>query len=98
LEFERELSPFSDMKPEEIGTRAIGDTWHFWMDLKGAITNKSVEAMLGACITGENAAIRNYKAVLEDENIPEDLKGILGRQLEEIEIACENLTQIKENL
>ena len=74
LEFENELRSFSDVNPEELGTRMQGDIWHFWMDLKGAITNKSTESMLGACITGENAAIRNYNDVLDDEDLPDDLR------------------------
>jgi uncharacterized protein (TIGR02284 family) len=98
VEFERELRPFADVPPEEAGTRMVGDVWHFWMDLKGAISNKSTEAMLGACITGERAAIRNYNDVLDDEELPSDLREILTRQFEQIEVACENLVQIKESL
>ena len=97
-QFENELKPFAEINPEEAGTRMLGDIWHFWMDLKGAVTNKSTEAILGACITGEKAAIRNYNDVLDDEDMPSDLSEILSRQLGEIEVACENLIQIKENL
>jgi uncharacterized protein (TIGR02284 family) len=96
--FEEELKPFAEINPEEAGTRVIGDVWHFWMDLKGAITRKGTEAMLGACITGEKAAVRNYEEVLADESLPSDLRSILQRQLEDINAACENLVQLKSNL
>jgi uncharacterized protein (TIGR02284 family) len=96
-QFEMELQPFAEINIDEIGTRLVGDVWHFWMDLKGAITNKSITAIIGACITGEEAAIRNYEEILDDENLPNELREILGRQLEDIKVACENLIQIKEN-
>lgn len=97
-QFENELRPFADMSPEEAGTRAVGDAWHFWMDIKGAITNKSTTGMIGACITGESAAINNYSEVLNDESLPSDLRNILESQLEDIKVAHETLVQLKESL
>lgn len=98
IDFENELRPFSDVSPEEAGTRVIGDIWHYWMDLKSALSSNTTESMIGACITGEKAAIRNYNDVLDDEDLPDDLREILSRQLELIEVACENLEQIRDNL
>lgn len=96
-QFEMELQPYAEINIDDIGTRFVADVWHLWMDLKGAISNKSLTAMIGACITGEAAAIRNYIEVLNDENLPDELRGILTKQLEDIRVACENLIQIKEN-
>lgn len=89
--FERELLPFSDeISAKDIGTRTIGDAWRVWMDLKAAVTKGGKEAMLGACITGEDAAIRNYQDAIE-EDLPLDLKDILRKQLAEIKAVKEIL-------
>jgi uncharacterized protein (TIGR02284 family) len=94
----KELMPFSDeTNPEEIGTRFIGDTFKMWMDLKAAVTNGGKEAMLGACVTGEMAAIRSYENNLE-ENLPMELRNVIVRQLGEIKSAYENIKSKKEAL
>lgn len=89
--FEEELMPFSDFSDaEEAGTRPQSDTFRLWMDIKSAITAGSSTAMVNACITGEEAAIRNYEATLEDDLTPE-VRTIVSRQLAEIKAACESL-------
>lgn len=97
-QFQQELKPYAEIDPSEAGTRVIGDVWHFWMDMKGALTNKSTNAMLGACITGELAAIKNYTEVLKDENLPDALRMALERQVDDIRVAHENLVQLKMTL
>lgn len=90
--FEEELLPFSDYSSaEEAGTRVMGDTWRVWMDMKAALTDGGREAMVNACITGEENAIGNYEDELS-EDLPSDLRSILERQLAEIKSA---LTHIK---
>ncbi|HEY8399772.1 MAG TPA: PA2169 family four-helix-bundle protein [Cytophagaceae bacterium] len=93
--FEKELLPFSDeISAKDLGTRKVGDAWRVWMDIKSAITQGGRVGMLNACITGESAAIRNYKKAF-DEDLPRDLKDILRRQLAEIENAQKTLEQRK---
>jgi uncharacterized protein (TIGR02284 family) len=93
--FQSELIPFSDKTSgKEAGTRVIADTWRVWMDMKAALTNGSRESIVNACITGEEAAIRNYEDTLEDD-LPFDLRNIVERQLSEIKSALEHIKTYK---
>ena len=94
--FEQELAPFSDRTPEEVGTRAKGDLWRFWMDIKDALTSDSDEAMLKASINGEEAAIDQYQDVLEDRDLPTNLRARLDQQLVEIRAAHGNLVRLRD--
>lgn len=94
-DFENELRSYSDKTPEEAGTRLKGDTWHFWMDIKSAVSSDKDETMLEACIRGEKAAIDKYEDVLEDEELPTDLRTILRRQLAEIRTSHESLQRLE---
>lgn len=94
--FEHELAPYSDRTPEEAGTRTKGDLWRFWMDIKDALTADSDEAMLKASITGEEAAIDQYQDVLEDQDLPTDLRVRLDKQLIEIRAAHGNLVRLRD--
>ncbi|WMJ73569.1 PA2169 family four-helix-bundle protein [Cytophagaceae bacterium ABcell3] len=97
-DFVKELMPYSDeINPEEIGTRTIGDAWKIWIDLKASITKGGREAILGACITGEQAAIRAYEDNLE-ENLPMELRNIIVKQLGELRSALGNIKAKKEAL
>lgn len=94
--FENELRPFSDRSPEQAGTRMQGDLWHFWMDIKGALTSDSDESMIKACIGGEEAAIDKYREVLNDDDLPINLRSKISEQLTEIRAAHGNLSRLKE--
>jgi uncharacterized protein (TIGR02284 family) len=96
--FASELAKHSNEKnPSNISTRPIGDAWRLWMDMKAAITNGGTEAMLGACETGENAAIRNYEKAME-EDLPLGVKNIVIKQLAEIKLALNEIKRLKSEL
>ncbi len=83
--FSQELLHFTDKNTaKEIGTRFIADSWRVWMDIKSALTNRSEKAILEACIAVEEVAIRNYKEVLEDNNLTNDIRNIVEKQLSKI--------------
>jgi uncharacterized protein (TIGR02284 family) len=96
--FVTELAKYSDVKnPATISTRPIGDAWRLWMDMKAAITNGSNEAMLGACETGEKAAIRNYEEAMQ-EDLPLGVKNIVVKELAEIKLALNEIQKLKSDL
>ncbi|MFN3402852.1 MAG: PA2169 family four-helix-bundle protein [Cytophagaceae bacterium] len=93
-DFQKELMPYSSISPEEAGTRVQGDAWRFWMDMKAALTTSETKAMVNASITGEEAAIKNYEEILDDD-IPVELRNILNKQLVEIKSAYNKLKSYK---
>lgn len=76
----------------EKGGDSIGSFHRVWMDLKATFTGGDTVAIVNACITGEEAAIKEYKLVLNDPLVSESMKQPVGEQLHGIENA---LTCIK---
>lgn len=50
-----------------------------WMDVKSAVSSDEEEAILGACTTGEKAAVKEYDDLL-DENIPTNIREVIQVQ------------------
>ncbi|MBS9464276.1 PA2169 family four-helix-bundle protein [Flagellimonas sp. 389] len=61
-----------------------GTAHRTWMDVKSLFSSDNDEAMLEAAITGEKAAVDEYKEIL-DEPLPMEAKEVLQRQLSRIE-------------
>lgn len=64
-----------------------------WMDIKAMINSDNNESILEECVRGEEAALKNYREVLETPELPDSTKAILHDHLGKIE---ESLYQIKE--
>jgi uncharacterized protein (TIGR02284 family) len=76
---------------EDNGGDMKGKMHRVWMDVKSAFTSGDVDAIINACITGEEAAVKEYKLVLNDSLIPESCKPLIGEQLNGIEQALTNI-------
>jgi len=68
------------------GGDSKGSLHRAWIGLKAAFTSDD-KSIINACITGEEAAIEEYKMVLDDTSILESCKPIIGKQLNGIEHA-----------
>lgn len=71
----------------------LGAIHRTWIDIKEALTDKSESALLGAVVTGENAALEKYDGVIKDNQLHEDHLNLLTSQrngiaeaLKEIEV------------
>lgn len=76
---------------EEEGGNSKGTMHRVWIDLKAIFTSGDTDAISNACITGEEAAIKEYKLVLDDAEIPESCKPLIGAQLSGIEEALASI-------
>jgi len=74
------------------GGGPLGALHRTWIDIKSAFTGSDTEAIIGACITGEEAAIEKYKMALEENNLEHDQIYIVSKQLNSIQ---NTLSQIK---
>jgi uncharacterized protein (TIGR02284 family) len=63
------------------GGDAKGSLHRIWMDFKAIFTAGNTEAIINACITGEEAAIKEYQLVLDDDVIPQHMRVVIGEQL-----------------
>jgi uncharacterized protein (TIGR02284 family) len=64
----------------------LGQVHRGWMNLKAAVSGKSEASIIAECERGEDAALRNYENVLE-ENLPSDLLAKVEMYYAEIRFA-----------
>ena len=102
LEYARERSLFIVELQNQInklgkstdtsGGGPLGALHRTWIDIKSAFTGGDTEAIINACITGEEAAVEKYKMALEDNHLEHDQIYIVSKQLNSIQ---NTLSQIK---
>ncbi len=71
---------------EGHGGDTTGSLHRVWIGLKAAFTSVD-DSIINACITGEEAAIKEYKLVLNDPLVNESCKPLIGGHLNGIERA-----------
>jgi uncharacterized protein (TIGR02284 family) len=92
--YSAERAEFCDQLKSEI-IRLGGDADHrgnpltainrAWIDVKKALSSRDNKAVLGACITGERAAIKAYSRVLQNNQLPAETRALLNQQRRSIE-------------
>jgi len=75
---------------EGRGGDAKGSLHRVWIGLKASLTSGD-DAIINACITGEEAAIKEYELVINDTSIPESCKPLIKEQLYGIEQALASI-------
>lgn len=66
-----------------------------WMDVKSAFTSGDREAIINACITGEESALDEYEEALEDEEMTAEAKDVIERHYRGIQQALETIKAFK---
>ncbi|OIV41930.1 ferritin-like domain-containing protein [Flavobacterium johnsoniae] len=102
LEYARERALFIVELQDEInklgkstdtsGGGPLGALHRTWIDIKSSFTGGDTEAIINACVTGEEAAIEKYKSALEDNNLEYSQASVVSKQLNSIQ---NTLSQIK---
>ena len=63
------------------GGGALGAIHRFWIDIKSSFTSGDTDAIVNACITGEEAAVEKYESALKTEEITATQSAIISKQL-----------------
>jgi uncharacterized protein (TIGR02284 family) len=102
LEYARERALFIVELQDEInklgkstdtsGGGPLGALHRTWIDIKSSFTGGDTEAIINACVTGEEAAIEKYKMALEENDLEHNQVSIISKQLNSIQ---NTLSQIK---
>ncbi|QSB26650.1 PA2169 family four-helix-bundle protein [Flavobacterium sp. CLA17] len=102
LEYARERALFIVEIQDEInklgkstdtaGGGPLGAIHRAWIDIKSSFTSGDTEAIINACVTGEEAAIDKYKSALAKNELEATQIAIVSKQLNSIE---NTLTKIK---
>lgn len=107
LSYCAERAQFSSALRQEIinaggdpdkGGGPLGAIHRAWIDVKAAISTKEDKAVLGACITGEKAALHAYNEVLEESYSPGTLRELLLEQRYSIEEALNKVEALHESV
>ncbi|MFB9108753.1 ferritin-like domain-containing protein [Flavobacterium gyeonganense] len=95
LEFARERALFIVELQDEInklgkstdtsGGGPLGALHRTWIDIKSSFTGGDTEAIINACVTGEEAAIEKYKKALEENHLEYNQVNIVSKQLNSIQ-------------
>jgi uncharacterized protein (TIGR02284 family) len=71
----------------------LGALHRRWMDVRFGIAGNNSEAILKECLRGDKAAISRYKEVIKSD-LPEQIKNVINRQLEEISESYEIISRL----
>jgi len=63
------------------GGGVLGSLHRAWIDIKSTFTSGDTEAIVNACITGEEAAIEKYESALKKEEIQPTQSALISKQL-----------------
>ena len=80
----------------ETGGGPLGALHRTWMDIKSAISSGNREAVLNACITGEEAAVKAYSDAVNKDNVPTTAKQVITEQLSGIKFALNSIRSLAE--
>ena len=85
-ELERDAQTLGEQHPR-VQSTAAGAAHRAWMKVRDAITPRDDHKLLAECERGEDIAVHEYRAALEDEMFPASTKDLVSRQYAEI-CAC----------
>lgn len=66
------------------GGGALGAIHRAWIDIKSTFTSGDTEAIINACITGEESAVEKYEDALKLEEMEQNQIAIVSKQLNSI--------------
>lgn len=75
----------------ETGTSLKGDAHRTWMSIKDTFTSNDEENILEEVKRGEKTAVQEYQEVILDTTLPPTTKGILTKQVSNIESTLKNV-------
>ncbi|MDB6120908.1 MAG: hypothetical protein JWO08_4689 [Verrucomicrobiaceae bacterium] len=86
-------------EPEpETGGSVAGALHRGWIDLKSAVSTQDSHAILAECERGEDSAVAGYRAVLDDPDLPADLRATVEKQFMGIKAAHDRVKALRDSL
>ncbi len=82
--------------PSSIDQFTLSLLHRTWMDLKSSFKFGKKEAIIHACIQGEETAIKNYTKAIEQIDEDNELREILERQLNEMNCVLNTIKEYSE--
>ena len=73
------------------GGGPLGALHRAWIDIKSSFTSGDTEAIVNACVTGEEAAVEKYKMALEKNQLDGSQIAIVSKQLNSIQSTLDRI-------
>jgi len=73
------------------GGGPLGALHRAWIDIKSSFTSGDTEAIVNACVTGEEAAVEKYKMALEKNELDGSQTAIVSKQLNSIQSTLDRI-------
>ncbi|MEJ8844085.1 PA2169 family four-helix-bundle protein [Lacibacter sp. H375] len=94
-QFISELQPYLD-EPDE-STTVRGKLYRAWMDVKNTLSTDDRKSVLSSCEFGEDAALRAYSTVLEeDSELDADIRFMLQTQMRTIKDSHDRIKHLRD--
>lgn len=95
VELQDEINKLGKSTETEGGP--MGALHRTWIDIKSLFTGGDKEAIINACITGENVAIEAYELALKEDYLNTLLRTLIFKQLTSIQSTLAKL-ELKKNI
>ncbi len=92
-ELKRRVASLGNSSDEE-GGGPLGALHRTWIDLKSTLTSGDREAILKACVTGEEAAVKAYRKAIDEDYIDSNIRQVLTTQLSGVEAALNSIRSL----
>jgi len=77
---------------------AAGAVHRGWINIKSTVTGHNNKAILSECENGDTAALKTYETVMNNSEIPMNVKRVLKKQHDEIEAAKAAVMSLKDTV
>lgn len=94
LDLNSEMTSFGE-RGDTTGS-VVGTAHRAWMDIKALFSADSAESMLQEAITGESAALEEYKNVLNETSLPISTHSLLLKQMDAIENELNTIKKLED--
>jgi uncharacterized protein (TIGR02284 family) len=79
------------------GSSTKGDIHRAFISMKDALTSGD-DAIFEECLRGEKEFVKEYREMMSHDNLPESLRAALSRQMNDAQMAIEELEAMKESV
>ena len=80
----------------ETGTTTSGKIYRAWMDVKALFSGDDRQTVLNNCEFGEDAAQNAYKAALEEEELPANLRELISDQKASLRVSHDEIKRLRD--
>ena len=91
------VQSLGESDPANSGSVA-GAVHRGWINLKAALMSKDEHAVLAECERGEDVAVAAYRKVLDDPDLPGNVRATVEKQFAEVKTTHDHVRNLRDSL